>query len=142
MEKDTRQTIENILREQRLGVLATKGEPYPYTSLICFAGTPDLLNVYFPTLEDTSKYSNIKKDPMVSLLVNTGARASDFRQAHAVTVLGAARRADKDRMAEPYLERFPSLEDFVMDPSCIMINIRVEKYILVAGLRQVTELIP
>jgi len=137
-------SIKDLMNSRHLAVLATCSESFPYTSLVGFAFSEDLKELYFATFENTNKFRNLSEHPGVSLLVDSRENtASDFKEARALTILGKAESARESEMAEIqklYLRRFPHLEDFVRDPACAMIKITAEKYILVERFQEVTEL--
>ena len=79
--------IAELLLSQKLAVLATQSPAgSPYASLIAFAATPDLQKIVFATSRETRKFTNIKHNPEISLLVdNRSNRENDFHDARAVT---------------------------------------------------------
>jgi len=139
-------TLKDLLSGQNLGVLATMGEEYPYTSLVGFAVTDDLKSLVFATLKATRKYANLSKHPKISILINSGRNsAEDFRDAASVTVLGSASDAAGDERAaleRIYLSKFPFLEDFIRDPACVLVKVHVEKFIVVTRFQDVREIEP
>lgn len=83
------QEIRELLESQKLAVLATHGQGQPYTSLVAFASSTDLREIYFATSRSTRKYDNVTANPKVSLLVdNRSNDVSDFHLAMAATALG------------------------------------------------------
>ncbi len=136
--------VASMLSGQNLGVLATTGKEYPYTSLIGFAATDDLKSMVFATLKQTRKYANITKHPKVSILINTGQNSAlDFKDAASVTALGLASDVSPDHITELksiYLSKFPFLEDFIKDPACVLIKVDIQRYILVTKFQEVQEL--
>lgn len=137
-------TLKELLSTQNLGVLATRGSEYPYTSLIGFAVTDDLKSILFATLRDTRKYANILQHRKVSVLVNTGRNSSlDFKDAAAVTALGVASETPGDQLpalSKVYLSKFPFLEDFIRDPACVLVKVEVERFIVVTRFQEVKEI--
>ena len=139
-----RRDINEMLNSQRLGVLATYGSEYPYTSIVGFVATDDLSCILFATFRDTRKYRNIMADPHVSILMdNRSNKVEDFSNAQALTILGTAREVcnnQKNELMDLYLQRNPYLRDFVSDPNCALIQVKVDKYILVSRFQEVMEL--
>jgi heme iron utilization protein len=137
-------TISSLLSLQNLGVLATIGEKYPYTSLVGFAATKDLKTLVFATMTGTRKYANLKKNPNVTILINSGKNsAEDFKEAVSVTVLGTACDASlsgPDGLRSLYLSKFPFLEDFIKDPACALVKVNIDKFIVVTRFQEVREL--
>ena len=132
-----------VLQSQKLGVLATQGEVYPYCTLVGFVATDDCKEVVFATLRDTSKFRNVSKNKHVSLLIDTQKNsATDFKDAEALTVLGTAGEVKEERKKEYvalYLKKHPYLEDFIKTPNCAVMRVSVEKYILVQNFQNVLE---
>ena len=142
--EQVRKDIKHILNFQQLGVLATYGSEYPYTSIVGFVATDDLEHILFATFRDTRKYGNIQSDPHVSILIdNRSNRAEDFSNARALTALGIVTEVDRDEengFADLYLQRFPQLKEFISDPNCALMKIKVHKYIMVSRFQEVVEL--
>ena len=138
--------VHNLLDTQRLAVLSTQGSGQPYSNLIAFAAGGDLKDIFFATPRETRKYANLTGEPRVSLLIdNRSNREADFGEASAVTVLGSAEEVggpDRERYQKVYLQKHPYLEEFVTAPTCALIRVRVEKYILVTRFQEVRELYP
>ena len=135
--------INNLLDSQHFGVLATRGEEFPYCSLIGFVKSDGAKELLFATIRSTRKYQNLKRHAPVSLLVNNQTNSiNDFKDARALTVLGRAIEVDdakKFQAQAEYLKRHPFLQDFVMDPNCALIKLEVAKYILVENFQNVLE---
>ncbi|MFC1713318.1 pyridoxamine 5'-phosphate oxidase family protein [Candidatus Poribacteria bacterium] len=133
-----------MLRSQQLGVLATYGSEYPYTNIVGFAADYDLSYILFATFRDTRKYENIQSDSHVSILMdNRSNSAEDFSSAQALTALGTAQEVCKDDehdFMSLYLQKYPNLREFISDPNCALIKIKVDKYIMVSRFQEVMEL--
>lgn len=63
--------IKELLDKQKLGVLATQGEKYPYNTLVAYAFSEDLRYIFFATMKHTRKYTNLMKHPHVSILIDS-----------------------------------------------------------------------
>lgn len=144
--KENRQ-IKEILRQlfssQKLAVLGTHQSGQPYGSLVAFAATRDLKNLFFATARATRKFANIQADSRVSMVLdNRSNRAADFQKAVAATVLGRAREIrgeERKRFAKMFLAKHPDLKDFVSSPTCALLRIRVEVYYVVSSFQNVFE---
>jgi nitroimidazol reductase NimA-like FMN-containing flavoprotein (pyridoxamine 5'-phosphate oxidase superfamily) len=136
--------IGEMLNSQQLGVLATYGSEYPYTTIVGFAATDDLKRILFATFRDTRKYGNIQTDPHVSILMDSRSNsAEDFSSAQALTVLGTVAEVCKDEehdFMSLYLQKYPNLREFISDPNCALMEIKVDKYMLVSRFQEVMEL--
>ena len=82
----------------------------------------------------------------MSLLVdNRRNQETDFGEASAVTVLGTADEVlgpERDKYLRLYLKKHPYLEDFITAPTCALIRVKVEKYIMVTQFQEVREVYP
>jgi len=138
-----RQRLTDLFQSQRLGVLSTHSAGQPYGSLIAFSATGDLKKFYFATPNTTRKFSNLKADPRVSILVNSSNNAdADFHEAIAVTMVGdAAEIASSDQSAgmADFLGKHPYLEDFVRSPTTAFVEVSVRSYYMVQNFQKVTE---
>lgn len=142
--KDIRKDLARLFSSQRLGVLATQHEGAPYASLVAFVASENLSKLYFSTPKATRKYRNLTRENRVSMLVdNRSNEISDFHEAMAVTVVGDAFEttgAEREAALKTYLEKHPYMADFARSSSSALIEIRVEKHIMVKRLQEVTEL--
>jgi len=140
------QILQELFAAQRSAVLATTENGQPYLSLMAFATTSDLQYLLVATYRATRKYRNIEADPRVALLVdNRTNQPTDTEQAMAVTALGAAKEvgaAEKDRFLQIYLAKHPHLEKFVTSPECALIEVEVERYLVVSNFQEIRELVP
>ena len=143
-EANVRQAVHKLLTEQQLGVLSTVGENTPYASLVAFASTDDDRRLLFVTPRATRKFANLSNNARVALLVNNSINhPADFHEAAAVTAIGGAKSVPATEAAmlrSLYLAKHPYLEDFAHSPSCELILIRVERYVMVERFQNVTEI--
>lgn len=144
---ENRQKVKNriasLLHGQRLGVLSTHCKGHPYASLVAFVVAEDLSRLFFVTSRATRKYANIMDDARVALLIDSRSnQPSDFHEAKAVTVMGHAAEvggSETSSVQKAYLARHPYLTDFVNAPSCVLMAVTVDRYILVERFQNVTE---
>jgi len=146
---EMKKILQELLRRQRLAVLATLMADQlgrPYSNLIAFAATEDLRDIFFATTRATRKFANLMAEPRVSLLIdNRTNQETDFGEASAVTVLGTAEEVtgpDRDGYLQLYLKKHPYLQEFVTAPTCALIRVKVEKYIMVTQFQEVREIYP
>ncbi|MEJ2070750.1 MAG: pyridoxamine 5'-phosphate oxidase family protein [Syntrophobacterales bacterium] len=143
---EMREIVQSLLHSQRLAVLSTLMSGRPYSNLIAFAVTDDLRDIFFATTRATRKIANLTAEPRVSLLIdNRSNQETDFGEASAVTVLGTAEEVlgpERDKYLRLYLKKHPYLEDFITAPTCALIRVKVEKYIMVTQFQEVREVYP
>lgn len=139
-----RKLVCEILNAQRLAVLATQSRQQPYCNLVAFTPSEDLRHLFFATPRSTHKYSNLMSNPHVSLLCDTRSLAAfDLYQSVAITALGDASEAGQATQAayrSLHSERHPLLRSFLQTRDCIFIEIRVERYIIVEGVSDISIL--
>jgi heme iron utilization protein len=143
---EMREIVQSLLESQRLGVLSTLMSGRPYSNLIAFAATDDLRDIFFATTRATRKFANLSADPRVALLMdNRSNQETDFGEASAVTVLGTAEEVlgpEREKYLQFYLKKHPYLEEFVTAPTCALVRVKVEKYIMVTQFQEVREVYP
>jgi len=136
--------LRDLLESQLLGVLGTQHEGEPYTSLVGFAATPDLKQIFFATGRSTRKLANLAQDARASMLVdNRTNRWADFTEASAATAVGMVEEIGDEERSEPeriFLAKHPQLESFVRSPSCRFLSLRVSVYMVVTRFQNVIEL--
>jgi putative heme iron utilization protein len=140
------EVLEDLLDEQLLAVLGSQYQGAPYTSLVAFAATDAGRRLIFATARSTRKYRNLSADPRASMLIDNRDNApADFADAAAVTAVGRCVEPEGDarhELAELFLRRHPQLSDFVHSPSCALMVLEVEVFMLVRRFQQVVELRP
>jgi hypothetical protein len=136
--------LRRLFVSQRLAVLGSNKEGYPYLNLVAFAATEDLKHLFFCTTKPTRKYTNLKTDGRASLLIDSRSNdESDFHEAVAVSAVGHVRDLfpeERDEFHSAYLSKHPYLEDFVKSPSCAHFIFDVASYYLVRTFQNVSEL--
>ena len=141
---ETLAVIRNLLESQSLAVLSTQNHGQPYCNLIAMAATDDLKYLLFATTRATRKYANLMADSRVAMLVDDRRNnPADFTEAAALTALGKAwevQGAERQQFLTVYLQKHPNLEDFVTAPTCALLRIKVEKYIVVTRFQEVREI--
>jgi heme iron utilization protein len=137
--------LKNLFQQQMLGVLATHATAVPYVSLVAFAETEDLKRLVFITSRSTRKFTNITANSNVSMLVdNRSNQAADFSQALAVSIIGHAVEVQGRQIAELFplfLGKHPDLKSFTLDSSFALMTVLVDRYIIVRGFADVTEVV-
>jgi heme iron utilization protein len=136
--------IRELCESQRSAVLATT-QPggQPYLSLMAFAATADVKQIVLVTERQTKKYANIMAESRVALLIDNRSNVpADTEDAVAVTVLGRAAEAqpaERDSLLALFLAKHPHLEAFATSPTCALISVRVETYLVVQHFQEVQE---
>ena len=82
-------------------------------------------------------------DSRVAVLVdNRQNDPADFAEAAALTALGKAwevQGVERQHFLEVYLKKHPYLEEFAAAPTCALLRVKVEKYLVVTRFQEVRE---
>lgn len=144
---DANQEIQLGLRDlfcsQRYAVLATDDHGQPFTSLMAFAATEDLRQIVVLTERSRRKFANLKVNPRVALLIdNRENKGSDTQDSVAVTAIGEAQESSSaagTALLGLFLTRHPYLAAFAASPSCAIISVKINSYLLVSRFERVLE---
>ena len=143
-QRQLKQRLHQLFASQKLAVLSTQHEGQPYASLIAFAASDDLRELYFATPRATRKYAYLEANPRVALLIDSRSNQdSDIHQAIAATAVGKAaevQAAERARVLDCYFAKHPHLEEFAESPSCALVCVTVETYYVVRRFQEVMEL--
>lgn len=136
--------LQALVKAQRFAVLSTRQDDgHPYASLVAFCASSDLRQMVFCTLRSTRKFANLEAEGRVALLIdNRSNDETDLQQAAAVTVVGActeARGEEGAALSDCFLERHPTMADFVRSPGCAVMKVQVRSYYLVTHFQSVVE---
>jgi nitroimidazol reductase NimA-like FMN-containing flavoprotein (pyridoxamine 5'-phosphate oxidase superfamily) len=135
--------LRSLFETQNLAVVATQTGGQPYASLVAFVATDDLRHLFFVTAKTTRKFSNLKSDSRVAVLVNSSInQESDFHDAISITVTGIAeelKEPERQAVLDLYLSKHPYLEDFARSPSCVFIRVVANSYYMVQNFQNVME---
>jgi hypothetical protein len=143
---ELRAALIDMFSEQRLAVLATQQSGAPYGNLVAFAATQDAKTLMFATGRSTRKFFNISNDNRIALVIdNRSNRIEDFHQAMAATAVGSAVEVgepEREDLLEIYLRKHPYLSEFVASPTCALLKVDVEKYVVVYRFQNIIEIFP
>jgi uncharacterized pyridoxamine 5'-phosphate oxidase family protein len=133
----------NLFKSQELAVLATISENRPYCNLVAFAETSDCKSLIFATKRNTSKYQNLLKNQLVSLLIDDRTNIEVENDSKvAITAMGLAEEISPDEMpglVELFISKQPALSDFVKGADVALFKVRISDYII-AGFESVERL--
>ena len=135
--------LTDLFRSQRFAVLATDDRGQPFTSLMAFVASADLRQLVVLTDRTTCKFANLVANCRVALLVdNRENKGSDTVDSVAVSAIGKAQEADSGERA-PLLEFFlachPYLAEFAASPTCAVVRVKIDSYLLVSSFQKVLE---
>ena len=136
--------LKDLFSSQPLAVLATQSEGQPYGNLVAFAATEDLRGLLFATARRTRKFSNIKADPRVAMVMDSRTNQRvDFQKAVAVTATGKVdelKGEEREDFLKVYLSKHSHLRRFVTSPKCALLRINVDSYYVVRRFQKVLTL--
>ncbi|MDG6218932.1 MAG: pyridoxamine 5'-phosphate oxidase family protein [Candidatus Thermoplasmatota archaeon] len=138
MDEFLKEKIVELFKEQRFAVIATQGKTEPYTNLVSFLIGSDFKKIYFPTSKNTRKFKNLSENSRISILVdNRGNKPTDIENAMTVTAVGKTSVIKDGKIINDFLKKHPYLKEFVSSNDCAMIEIDIEKYIVVDNFEDV-----
>ena len=127
-------TVKDVISSQRLAVLSTQKDGYPYANLVAFAPTNNNKALVFVTGRDTRKYQNMKYGNEVAILFDTRWGSSvDFNSIVAITALGKVTELEDQDTKQPktaYIDKHPHLERFIEKSSNAVMRVDVDRYIV------------
>ncbi len=136
--------VTGLFSDQKFAVLSTNQQGQPYSNLVAFVSAGDLKTLYFATTRATRKFANISSNFRVSLLIDSRSNSStDFANAVAVTAVGKTEevsKGERDLILEKYLAKHPELKEFVVSPTCALMQVMVDTYYIVNRFQNVQEL--
>ena len=142
--ENLRTALKDLIASQNLAVLATHDHGQPYTSLIAFAGSKDLKQLFFVTGKATRKYANLASDARAAMMIDSRSNApSDIAEAMAATATGSVDIVSGIELTELeniYLQKHPHLAEFAKSPSTRLIRLNVSCYYVVNRFQHVVEL--
>lgn len=129
-----RDDIKALIQKRRYCVLATASENKPYCSLMAYTPSKDGTRLFMATHRNTRKFRNMKKNPVVSLLIDS----RDLTEAQALTVEGEfeeiQNETEKKKILDMLLNDHPQLNDFVDHPDAAFICINASSLVFLNGL--------
>jgi len=135
--------LSDLFHSQRFAVLATDDHGQPFTSLMAFVASADLRQLVVLTDRTTCKFANLVANCRVALLIdNRENKGSDTKDSMAVTAIGKAQEVAPGEDA-PLLELFlachPYLAAFAASPTCAVVRVKIDSYLLVSSFQKVLE---
>lgn len=126
---------QKMLEDNHLCVLATCSNNLPNSSLMHYIYDKNGMNIFMLTLRGSVKYSNITANPQVSLLIDTRA---DLPQpgvpVMALTVYGKAQFIQEplrhQALVDQLVDKYNSLAKLAGDSQCLVIQVQIEKMLL------------
>ena len=133
--------MKDIVLRNDLCVLATVSDGKPHCSLMSYIPVEEGDEIYMISYRETKKFSNLMKNPTVSLLIDTREEEKGQRRIHikALTVSGEFQTITnpekKDLIRAKFLKRHPHLTDFLNDPGTEIFSIKIKSFQLLDGVK-------
>ncbi len=133
------EAMKKLLKENDTCVLATCSENIPHCSLMAYVPNDACDVIYMVTRRSSRKYSNLKANPRVSLLIDTRGSAQGVAPSElkALTVAGTftaiAEEAQRHQILQQIVARHPHLQELADQPDVEPLAIAVESFLLLNG---------
>lgn len=123
--------IQKIMQTQDVCILATIAELKPHTSFMAYICDEEYRNIYMVTHKNTKKYENLKKNPLVSVLIDTRSDTVVSReQIMALTISGRFFVLKNDTLLQSlkreFVTRHPHLEIFASNEGARFFGIKIK----------------
>ncbi len=131
--------MKNVIRMEEMCVLATATDDVPHCSLMAYIAGEDCSKIYMVTHKNTKKYSNLKTNPLVSLLIDTRSSfsAGPRSRVQALTINGTGATVQDEGVAtelrRQFIERHGHLREFAGHDDAVVIEVTVHSLQLLRG---------
>lgn len=132
-------TIEQkMIEENNLCVLATCSNNLPNSSLMHYIYDDNDKNIFMLALRGSVKHKNIEANPHVSLLIDTRTNVQMRKvQVMALTIYGKAGFVEdpqkQQAIVDQLVAKHKSLANLASDSQCLVIQVHMEKMMLLDG---------
>jgi nitroimidazol reductase NimA-like FMN-containing flavoprotein (pyridoxamine 5'-phosphate oxidase superfamily) len=130
--------IEKMILENNLCVLSTCRNNIPNSSLMNYIADENYRELYMITLKGSTKYLNIKINPMVSLLIDTrNYLLNESEEIKALTVYGKAKlivdKNEREANIKLLTRKYNHLVHLAGKVDVCVIQVTVESFLLLNG---------
>jgi nitroimidazol reductase NimA-like FMN-containing flavoprotein (pyridoxamine 5'-phosphate oxidase superfamily) len=130
--------IAEMLQDHHLCVLCTEGGGKPYCSLMTYMLAEDQKTLYMTASADSRKFSNLKLNPNVSVLIDTRQDHNSVTETQilSVTLEGvcvAVEPKKVEMIKKVFAVRHPELAEILRAPNCAVMGVRLKSYLLLNG---------
>jgi nitroimidazol reductase NimA-like FMN-containing flavoprotein (pyridoxamine 5'-phosphate oxidase superfamily) len=132
--------IGDALQSTKFAVLATEGNGQPHASLIALTPVEGFHQLIFATYRNTRKYTNLKNNSKVAILIENSFNFSSQLDITVLTAFGHAEEVDangSEAATNAHLLKHPDQEQFLFSADCAIFMVNVENYQLVRGIDDV-----
>lgn len=134
-----RKDIQDLIKANKMCVLATVSEDKPHCSLMTYVTDDNCREIYMVTRKETKKYRNLTANPSVSLLVDSrlDARVGPSALTKALTISGTFQKnIDEKKIAAVrtrLLEKHSELKKIFNNPDTEIIVVKIQAIQLLDG---------
>jgi nitroimidazol reductase NimA-like FMN-containing flavoprotein (pyridoxamine 5'-phosphate oxidase superfamily) len=132
--------MKRLVKDGDICVLATVSEGKPHCSLMAYVSDEGCREIYMVTKRETTKFSNLTENPLVSLLIDTREEHQGKKrpEAKALTIDGEFQYIE-DEVKKRYvktmlLERHPHLNIFLDHTDAELICIKITSFLFLDGI--------
>jgi len=133
-----REYIADILKLNKLAVLATESGGQPHLSLIAITPLGNFRQLIFATYRNTLKYRNLANNSKVAVLIeNRDANINDHQKSIVLTIIGHTEEIsieENEAAYQSHLKRHPEMESFMQSSDCVLIRIIAQSFQIVHGI--------
>ncbi|WP_034603069.1 pyridoxamine 5'-phosphate oxidase family protein [Maridesulfovibrio frigidus] len=132
-------TCLELIKNNNILVLATQGEPGPYTSLMTYASSEDRREIFMVSSKHSHKWDNIMKNTAVSLLIDNrdGKIETSRDKIKALTITGnfipVSGTSQREEILESIAKVNPAITEIFAGPECGIIRIKAISFLLLDG---------
>ncbi|UCF83972.1 MAG: pyridoxamine 5'-phosphate oxidase family protein [Desulfobacteraceae bacterium] len=134
--------MKTLAKAKDFCVMATVSGSEPHCSLMAYVADDHCREIYMATHKNTKKYKNLKKNPSVSILIDTREEHSGARlaEAKALTIGGVLKwiedKGKREDILGRLLKRHPHLKEFVHHSDAEILCFRITSFLLLDGLTE------
>ncbi len=134
----SREYIADILKLNKLAVLATESRGQPHLSLIAITPLGNFRQLIFATYRNTLKYRNLANNSKVAVLIeNRDVNINDHQKSIVLTIIGHTEEIsieENEAAYQSHLKRHPEMESFMQSSDCVLIRIIAQSFQIVHGI--------
>ena len=139
--RTSREYIADVLKLNKLAVLATESGGQPHLSLIAITPFGSFRQLIFATYRNTLKYRNLSNNSKVAILIENGdVNMKEIQEPIVLTIFGYTEEissADNKEAYQAHLKRHPEMESFMRSLDCVLIRVIAQSYQVVYGINDI-----
>ena len=136
--RTSREYIADVLKLNKLAVLATESGGQPHLSLIAITPFGNFRQLIFATYRNTRKYRNLSHNSKVAVLIESrDVNMKGHQKSIVLTIIGHTEELsieENEAAYQAHLKRHPQMESFMLSSDCVLIRIIAQSYQVVYGI--------